>query len=202
MIPRRHERGRIGLLGGSFNPAHDGHREISLTAISRLSLDAVWWLVSPGNPLKDPAGYAPYEERLKEARRIADHPRIIVSNFEERKGLQYTVDTVEALTSLWPQIDFVWLMGADSLAAFDRWKDWKRISSLVPLAVFNRPGSEAAAMTSEAARTLALFRLPSGRAAEVVGAEPPAWVFIEETRNPASATEIRARRAAGSPPSS
>lgn len=200
MIPRRHERGRIGLLGGSFNPAHEGHREISLVAIRRLNLDAVWWLVSPGNPLKDPADYAPYEERLKEARRVADHPRIIISNFEERKGLQYTVDTVDALTTLWPQIDFVWLMGADSLAGFDRWKNWKRIASLVPIAVFNRPGAQDAAMASEAARALALFRIPKGRAGDLVGAEPPAWVFIEETANPASATEIRARRAGGSPP--
>jgi nicotinate-nucleotide adenylyltransferase len=200
MIPRRHDHSRIGLLGGSFNPAHDGHREISLEALKLLDLDAVWWLVTPGNPLKIPGDYAPYEERLALARRIADHPRIVVSNFEDRKGLQYTVDTIEALHDLWPQIHFVWLMGADSLAGFDRWKNWKRIASLVPIAVFNRPGSEAAVTESAAARALALFRTPAGRAAEIVGAEPPAWTYIETTRNPASATAIRDRRAAEKSP--
>ncbi len=200
MIPHRHDHSRIGLLGGSFNPAHDGHREISLEALKLLDLDAVWWLVTPGNPLKIPGDYAPYEERLALARRIADHPRIVVSNFEDRKGLQYTVDTIEALHDLWPQIHFVWLMGADSLAGFDRWKSWKRIASLVPIAVFNRPGSEAAVTESIAARALALFRTPAGRAAEIVSAEPPAWTYIETTRNPASATAIRDRRAAEKSP--
>jgi nicotinate-nucleotide adenylyltransferase len=194
MIPHRHDHSRIGLLGGSFNPAHDGHREISLEALKILELDAVWWLVTPGNPLKAAGDYAPYEERLAAARRIADHPRIVVSNFEDRKGLQYTVDTIEALHELWPQIRFVWLMGADSLAGFDRWKNWKRIASLVPIAVFNRPGSEAALTESVAARELALFRTPAGRAAEIVDAEPPAWTFVETTRNPASATAIRKQR--------
>lgn len=196
MIPSRHDTSRIGLLGGSFNPAHDGHREISLEAIRLLGLDAVWWLVTPGNPLKEGGDYdyAPYPQRLADARRVASHPRIIVSNFEDRKNLQYTVDTLEALADLWPQIHFVWLMGADSLAGFHRWKNWRRIASLAPIAVFSRPGHEAAALASEAARELALFRAPSGRAAEIVGAAPPAWTFIETTKNPASATEIRARR--------
>lgn len=196
MIPSRHDTSRIGLLGGSFNPAHDGHREISLEAIRLLGLDAVWWLVTPGNPLKEGGDYdyAPYPQRLADARRVASHPRIIVSNFEDRKNLQYTVDTLEALADLWPQIHFVWLMGADSLAGFHRWKNWRRIASLAPIAVFSRPGHEAAALSSEAARELALFRAPTGRAAEIVGAAPPAWTFIETTKNPASATEIRARR--------
>lgn len=194
MIPQRHDQSRIGLLGGSFNPAHDGHREISLAALERLALDAVWWLVTPANPLKDAAGYAPYGARLAEARRVAAHPRIIVSNFEERKGLQYTVDTLGALISIWPQIDFVFLMGADSFAGLDRWRDWRRIASLVPIAVFNRPGFEEAALGGEAAKELALFRTPAGRAGDIVGAEPPVWTFIEETKNPASATSIRDRR--------
>jgi len=196
MIPQRHDRSRIGLLGGSFNPAHEGHREISLEALKLLKLDAVWWLVSPGNPLKERAGYdyAPYEERLAAARRIADHPRIIVSNFEQRKGLQYTVDTLEALIDLWPQIRFVWLMGADSLADFHRWRNWRRIVSLAPFAAFNRPGFAEAALAGETAKELALFRVPSGRAAEIVDMDPPAWTFIESTVNPVSSTEIRKRR--------
>jgi nicotinate-nucleotide adenylyltransferase len=196
MVPKRHDNSRIGLLGGSFNPAHDGHREISLEALKLLKLDAVWWLVSPANPLKEGGDYAylPYGDRLAAARRVADHHAIVVSNFEERRGLQYTVDTVEALVDLWPQIHFVWLMGADSLAGFHRWKNWRRIASLVPIAVFNRPGHEAAATASEAAKELALFRVPLGRAAAIVGADPPAWTFIETTRNPASATAIRTAR--------
>lgn len=193
MIPQRHDTSRIGLLGGSFNPAHSGHREISLAALSALRLDAIWWLVTPGNPLKeaDAYAYAPYETRLATARRVADHPRIIVSNFEDRKGLQYTVDTLEALHDLWPQINFVWLMGADSLENFHRWKDWRRIASLTPIAVFNRPGHEDAVNESLAARELALFRSPAGRADEIVGAYPPAWTYIDSTRNPTSATQIR-----------
>ena len=198
VTPQRHSSSRIGLLGGSFNPAHGGHREISLEALKRFSLDAVWWLVTPGNPLKADGDYeyAPYEERLAAARRAADHPRIVVSNFEARKNLQYTVDTLEALHELWPQMRFVWLMGADSLEGFHRWKNWRRIESLAPVAVFNRPGHEEAALSSEAAKTLALFRLPSSRAGDLADAEPPAWVFIEETANPLSASRIRAARAA------
>lgn len=201
MIPQRHDTSRIGLLGGSFNPAHEGHREISLAAIKHLRLDAVWWLVTLGNPLKEGGDYdySPYEERLAAARRTANHPLIIVSNFEGRKGLQYTVDTIEALHDLWPQIHFVWLMGADSLEGFHHWKNWKRIASLVPIAVFNRPGHEEAATTSSAARELALFRAPAGRAAEIVDAYPPAWTFVETTRNPASATKIRRKKAGGAP---
>lgn len=202
MIPHRHDHSRIGLLGGSFNPAHDGHREISLAALKLFGLDAVWWLVTPGNPLKDDGdyAYAPYEERLAAARRVADHPRIVVSNFEERKGLQYTVDTLEALHDLWPQIQFIWLMGADSLEGFHHWKNWRRIASLAPIAVFNRPGHQAPALASAAAKELALFRAPSGRAAEIVTADPPAWTFIETTMNPASASEIRKRRSRPAPP--
>lgn len=196
MVPQRHDSSRIGLLGGSFNPAHAGHREISLAAIEQLGLEAVWWLVTPENPLKagGPYSYAPYAERLAEARRVANHPAIIVSDFEARKGLQYTVETLEALHDLWPQMRFVWLMGADSLANLHKWKDWRRIASLAPIAVFNRPGHETAAETSEAARELALFRVPSGRAASIVDAVPPVWTYIETTKNPASATEIRRRR--------
>ncbi len=192
MIPQRHAASRVGLLGGSFNPAHDGHREISLAALAALKLDAVWWLVSPGNPLKDAGDYAPYGERLQKARRVADHPRIIISNFEERKGLQYTVDTLETLRSLWPQIDFVWLMGADSLATFHRWRDWKKIAAMAPFAVVNRPGHESAAATAQAAQEFAAFRADEADAAAIVGAEPPAWVFLSEPKNPQSSTAIRA----------
>lgn len=193
MIPQRHNQSRIGLLGGSFNPAHEGHREISLAALKALGLDAVWWLVSPGNPLKSVDDYAPYELRLAKARAVADHPLIVVSDFERRKDLQYTVDTLEALTAVWPDIEFVWLMGADSLETFDRWKDWRRIFALAPIAVFSRPGYETAAEDSVAAKEFALFRLEGDAARSLAEAEPPAWAYFSETANPQSSTLLRAR---------
>ncbi len=182
---------RIGLLGGSFNPPHAGHREISLEALERLGLDAVWWLVTPGNPLKDPDVYRPFEERMKKARALADHPDIVVSDFERRHDLQYTVDTLERLKLLNPDTAFVWLMGADSLASFHRWKDWRRIAELAPIAVFNRPGYGDDALESEAAKTLSAFRLEPGDAGRLIEAEPPVWVFFPETDNPLSSTDIR-----------
>lgn len=191
MIPQRHAHAKIGLLGGSFNPPHQGHREISLAALDWLGLEAVWWLVSPGNPLKDPETYMPYAERLWRARRVADHPSIVISNFEERRRLQYTVDTLAAITDLWPQIRFVWLMGADSLATFHLWKDWKTIATLAPMAVFSRPGYETAAETSEAGREFALFRLPESEGARLPDADPPAWAFHSATANPMSSTALR-----------
>lgn len=194
MIPQRHDHSAIGLLGGSFNPAHDGHREISLEALKRLKLDAVWWLVTPGNPLKEAGVYAPYEDRISAARRRADHPRIVVSNFEARKSLQYTVDTLATLKLLWPDMCFVWLMGADSLAGFHRWKDWRRIFELAPIAVFARPGYDEDALASEAARAFALFRREAEEAGTLARAEPPAWIFFKDTTNPASSTAIRAAR--------
>jgi nicotinate-nucleotide adenylyltransferase len=190
-IPRRHDRSRVGLLGGSFNPAHGGHREISLMALKALSLDAVWWLVSPGNPLKDPDQYLPYEKRMAQARRVADHHRIVVSNFEQRRNLQYTVDTLEALRDLWPQMHFVWIMGADGLRDFHRWKDWKRIATMTPFAVFSRPGATEAAEGSTAADALAPFRLAAEDATRLAEAEPPAWVFLKTAHNPSSSTAIR-----------
>lgn len=190
--PPRHATGRIGLLGGSFNPAHAGHREISLAALKHLRLDAVWWLVSPGNPLKNPDDYAPYEERLAIARRVADHHRIVISDFERRKSLQYTVDTIDLLRNLWPDMGFVWLMGADSLETFHLWRDWQSIFSALPLAIFNRPGSESAPLSATAARKFADFRVETSKAATILDHEPPVWTFIPDTANPLSSTALRA----------
>jgi nicotinate-nucleotide adenylyltransferase len=192
--PPRHAHARVGLLGGSFNPAHGGHREISIVALESLALDAVWWLVSPGSPLKDQGDYLPYEERLWRARRIADHPRIVVSNFEERRKLRFTVETLAALIELWPQMRFVWLMGADSLAQFHLWKDWRTIAVSAPIAVFNRPGFERAPEDAPAAIELAAFRAPAAEADRLADAEPPAWVFLDQTRNPAAASDLRRLR--------
>ena len=181
---------RIGLLGGSFNPAHAGHREISLAALDRLGLDAVWWLVTPGNPLKDSGIYAAYDDRLHQARKVARHPDIIVSDFEKRRNLQYTVDTLGQIIDANPTAQFVWLMGADSLANFHRWKDWRRIAELAPIAVFNRPEHGDDALKSEAGTALAPFRL-SDADTDLLSLEPPAWVFFEDFDNPLSSTAIR-----------
>src|SRR5688500_3157047 len=131
---------RIGLLGGSFNPAHIGHRRVSLAALAALGLDEVWWLVSPGNPLKPADGMAPYEARLESARRMARRSAIKVSDFEVQAGTRYTVDTLEALGKRFPQHRFIWLMGEDSVAQFHQWKGWRRLAGQVPIAVISRPG--------------------------------------------------------------
>ena len=179
------------MLGGSFNPAHAGHREISLAALNALKLDAVWWLVSPGNPLKDKSIYAPYEDRLAAARKTAGNPHIVVSDFERRHNLQYTVDTVARLQTLNPSTQFIWLMGADSLAGFHEWKDWRRLASLVAFAVFNRPGYAKRALASLPAKELSPFRYKKENIEAFLTAEPPAWIFFTETENPLSSTKIR-----------
>ena len=186
-------RRRIGLLGGSFNPAHAGHREISLAALSRLNLDAIWWLVTPGNPLKEQSEYADYEERLRIARDVADHQDIVVSDFEKRRSLQYTVDTIAQIQDANPNADFVWLMGADSLVNFHRWKDWRRIAEQAPIAVFNRPGYGDASLSSEAAVALSAFRITLDDG-DLLTREPPVWVFFSDTDNPMSSTALRANK--------
>jgi len=182
---------RIGLLGGSFNPPHEGHREISLAALDRLCLDAVWWLVTPGNPLKDEHVYAPFDQRMRAAQRAANHEDIVVSDFETRHNLQYTVDTLERLQLLNPDVKFVWLMGADGLVNFHRWKAWERIAALAPIAVFNRPGYGEGALASKAAVALSALRLDEREAAILADAEPPAWVFFADMENPQSSTALR-----------
>lgn len=185
---------RIGLLGGSFNPPHEGHHQISIAALGRLGLDTVWWLVTPGNPLKDPAVYAPFKERLHKARSFSNHPDIVVSDFEKRHDLQYTVDTVERLKLLNPTTRFIWLMGADGLANFDRWKNWQRIAELAPIAVFNRPGYESDALNSTAAKTLSAFRINEDNPEALMQSEPPAWIFFSDTDNPLSSTALRSKQ--------
>ena len=190
-LENKTSRRRIGLLGGSFNPAHAGHREISVMALDRLGLDAVWWLVTPGNPLKDQDDYAPYRDRLAKARIVARHPDIVVSDFEHRQNLRYTVDTLERLQLINPDIDYVWLMGADSLAGFHHWKDWIKIAELAPMAIFNRPGYGGDALSSEAATALASFRVDTDTPEKLLQTDPPAWIYFPETENPMSSTQIR-----------
>ena len=184
---------RIGLLGGSFNPAHSGHREISREALRRLGLDRVWWLVSPQNPLKSPEEMAPLDGRLAAARTVAGDPRILVTGLETRLGSAYTADTLATLTDLLPRVNFVWLMGADNLIQVHQWQDWQKIFNTLPVAVFDRPSYSSRALSGKAAHAFARFRLDEKSARHLAEARPPAWAFIRCRLNPQSATEIRAR---------
>ncbi|MBT6095869.1 MAG: nicotinate-nucleotide adenylyltransferase [Rhodospirillaceae bacterium] len=182
---------RIGLLGGSFNPAHDGHLEISDLAMRKLHLDGVWWLVSPQNPLKPVEGMAPLEQRIAEAARVADDPRITVSGIEAELGTRYTADTLTALCERFPNARFVWLMGADNLVQMHRWRQWSRIFHTVPVAVFARPTYSLRAEQAKAARRFSRYRLPSYKAARLADKRSPAWVLFKRPLNPLSATQLR-----------
>lgn len=188
---------RIGLFGGSFNPAHEGHRQITEEALKRLGLDSVWWLVSPQNPLKSTNDMAPLAERMASARRMAEGDRrIIVTALEDRLGTTYTADTLRALTRLLPRVRFVWLMGADNLIQVHKWQDWPQIFNALPVAVLDRPSYSLRALSGKAARAFARYRLKERSARCLAEARPPAWVFIRCRLNPRSATEIRARQPA------
>ena len=182
----------IGLLGGSFDPAHDGHAHITRAALQRFGLDRVWWLVSPGNPLKS-RGPAPLAERMAQARQVMDHPAVTVTDIEARLGTRYTAETLSRLRGIYPGVRFVWLMGADNLAQFHRWQDWQDIMETVPVGVLARPGDRISARMSRAARTYRSYRL-SGRASRCLGhANAPAWCFINLPMTDASSTAIRAK---------
>lgn len=182
---------RIGLLGGSFNPAHAGHRHVAELARVRLGLAQVWLLVSPGNPLKPRAGMAPPAARLASARAIADGRRIIATDIEHRLATRYTVDTLAALTRRFPCARFVWLMGADNLAQLPRWRSWRRIAAEVAIAVLPRPSYNHAALAGLAAHRLRPARRPARAAHLLATATPPAWVFVTAAQHHASATAIR-----------
>jgi nicotinate-nucleotide adenylyltransferase len=183
---------RIGLFGGSFNPPHDGHRAASLIALHRLRLDWVWWLVSPGNPLKDTRDLPPVGERLEAARTLASHPRIVVTGFEQTLGSPFTCDTVASLARRCSGVHFVWLMGADSFATFHHWKNWRQIADTLPLGIIDRPGSTLHAAQARAASTLRAMRLNETDAARLPNAVPPAYVFLHGPRSPLSSTQLRA----------
>jgi nicotinate-nucleotide adenylyltransferase len=184
---------RIGLLGGSFNPAHHGHRRMSLAAAAILGLDEVWWLVSPGNPLKPKAGMAPYEARFASARRLARASRIRVSDFERRAGTRYTVDTLQLLLRRYSSDRFVWLMGEDTVAQFHQWKDWRRLAAMLPIAVLSRPGYGADARANRAMGWLRRFVRPSSQANAWTRWSAPAIVFLSLPPDRTSATALRAR---------
>jgi nicotinate-nucleotide adenylyltransferase len=182
----------IGLLGGSFNPAHDGHRHISLMALKRLGLDEVWWMVSPQNPLKPVAGMAPFARRLAGARAAGRHPRIKATDIEVRLGSSYTAETLTRLVRRLPRLKFVWLMGADNLRQIDQWRDWPQIFRRVLVAVFARPTYSLRALAGKAACRFARFRMSETAAHKLARAAPPRWVFLTGPQSPLSATAIRA----------
>ncbi|MEQ9258139.1 MAG: nicotinate-nucleotide adenylyltransferase [Roseovarius sp.] len=182
----------VGLLGGSFDPPHAGHVHISREALKRFGLDQVWWLVSPGNPLKS-EGPAPLARRLAAAQALVDHPRIRISDFEAQAGTRYTAETLAALQEARPGVRFVWLMGADNLAQFDQWQAWQEIMHRVPVGVLARPGQRISARMSKAARIYRMARI-KGRASGRLGrATAPAWCFVNVPMTAISSTELRAR---------
>ena len=183
---------RTGLLGGSFNPAHRGHRALSIHAARLLDLDEIWWLVSPGNPLKPARGMAPLESRFAAARRAARGLPIRVTAIERELGTRYTVDTLAALTRRFPERDFVWLMGADNLQQFHLWRDWRGIARTVPIAVVSRPGYDGEARAARAMGWLRRFVRPAGQARNWTEWRLPALVLLKTPPDPTSATLLRA----------
>ena len=192
---------RIGLFGGSFNPAHEGHRLVALQCLRRLALDPVWILVSPGNPLKDHSELSPLADRVTAAERLMDHPQIDVTAFEAAHNFRYTYETLDYLVAAEPGVSFVWIMGADSLLTFHRWERWEEIARTMPLAVYARPGVTFRATRSKAALALEAFRLPEESAAILADMRPPAWVYLRGLMSAQSSTAIRRARTTSAPSS-
>jgi len=186
---------RIGLFGGSFDPPHQAHLAACHLAMRKLGLDAAWWLVTPGNPLKDTRHLAPLPERMAAIRRLTRDPRIHVSSLEADIGTRYTYDTIAYIRTRCRGVKFVWIMGADNLRTFHRWQHWRGIAALVPMAVIDRLGPSLYAAGSVAAHALAYARIPEQAARTLPDRKPPAWVFLHGLKSPLSSTALRARRA-------
>jgi nicotinate-nucleotide adenylyltransferase len=186
---------RIGLFGGTFDPPHAAHRAACLLAMRRLGLDRVWWLVTPGNPLKDTQGLAPLQKRVAAARALAHHPHIDVTDFEAQLGIHYTFETVSYLVRRCRGVHFVWIMGADNLRSFHRWQRWRDIAALVPIAIVDRLGPSLYAAASAAGQAFARVRLPEKAAKALPGRKPPAWIYLHGLKSPLSSTALRAARA-------
>ena len=193
-IPTHYSGQRIGLFGGTFDPPHEAHLSACLLAMKRLALDRVWWLVTPGNPLKDTRGLAPLDERVEAARDLARHPRIDVTGVEAEIGVRYTYDTIRYLVTHCPGVRFVWIMGADNLRTFHRWQNWRGIAQLVPITVVDRLGPSLYAAGSVTAQALGRHRIPETDAASLPNRRPPAWVFLHGLKSPLSSTALRAIR--------
>ena len=197
-LPAAPEGAAIGLFGGSFDPAHDGHVHVTRHALRALGLDQVWWLVSPGNPLK-PNAPMPLRARLARARAIMRHPRVQVTGVEQVLSTRYTADTLRALRALYPGRRFVWIMGADNMASLHRWENWRVIAGLMPMAVIARPGAMLRARRSVAARVLAGARLAQRDARRLKDKAAPAWCFVQVPLRDISSTQLRAQDSAGQP---
>jgi nicotinate-nucleotide adenylyltransferase len=191
---------RIGLFGGSFNPAHRGHYMVALFAHKRLKLDWVWWLVSPQNPLKDPSETGEYAARLAFTRRIARHPRFAVTDLERQLAARTTAETLRGLASVLRRARFVWIMGADSFADLHRWNDWLTIPATLPLAILARPGHSVRALSGRAATRFSERQIPYFEAPKLIAHRPPAWAFIPMPLQKESSTAIRKRRGNAAPP--
>ncbi|ODN72540.1 nicotinate-nucleotide adenylyltransferase [Methylobrevis pamukkalensis] len=190
---------RVGLFGGSFDPPHAGHLHVAATALRRLGLDRVWWLVTPGNPLKATGGLPAPETRMAAARRLARDPRMIVTDVETRLGTRYTIDLVRRLTRLRPGVRFVLVIGADNWATIHRWGHWQEICQTLPIAVVDRPGASLRALAAPAARRYAARRIASDAAAGLADAKAPAWVFLTGPRSSLSSTALRGGARQASP---
>jgi len=182
---------RIGLFGGSFDPPHRGHIEVSLVALRALHLDQVWWLVSPQNPLKPNAPSADLSRRIAAARKLARVPEIKVTGIEATLGTTYTAETLRRLLPRLGGVDCVWMMGADNLTSFHRWRNWRSIAAGIPIAVFNRPESALPALASPVANALRRFRIDPSDARKLAGTRPPAWVFLPSPHVALSSTALR-----------
>lgn len=185
---------RIGVMGGSFNPPHRGHRLISKLALNRLGLDQIWWIVTPGNPLKEHGDLAPFPARLAAARALAGNRRVVVTDFEAGLPTAYTAGTLSYLKKRCTGVRFVWIMGADNLASFHRWRHWREIFRMMPIAVIDRPGWRHRALASKAAATYRATYVPESRAARLAQLRPPAWVLLTGPLSSLSSTELRAGR--------
>jgi nicotinate-nucleotide adenylyltransferase len=185
---------RIGLFGGSFNPPHEGHRLVTLIALRRLKLDRVWWIVTPGNPLKDVRYLPPQAERMRAARALMPEPMVDVTGFEALIGTRFTLDTLRYLKRRCPALRFVWIMGADNLIQLHRWQGWREIARLMPMAVIDRPGATLKATAGKAAQALAKRRLPE-QAAVTLAARPGRWALVHGRRSTQSSTGLRAQKA-------
>lgn len=198
-IPNAGDGQSVGLLGGSFNPPHEGHLKISLHALQRLGLDRVWWLVTPGNPLKDPGELEDLERRIARCEAVASHPAIEVTAFEASHRVRYTEDTLSILKRRRPRLKFVWIMGADNLASFHHWQNWRRIAGMMPILVVDRPGSTFSAISAPAAIALDRYRIPEGDLTGLAELAPPAWAFLHGPLSGLSSTAIRAARKSSGP---
>jgi nicotinate-nucleotide adenylyltransferase len=183
------------LFGGTFDPPHEAHLAACLLAMKKLGLDRVWWLVTPGNPLKDASRLPSLQSRIEAARDLAKHPRIAVTGFEAGSGSAYTVDLLAELKRRFPGVSFVWLMGADNLAQFDRWRAWEEIFATVPIAVLDRPGFRLKARAGKAAQRFAAYQVDESDARGLARLEPPAWTILTHTLSRLSSTELRAKQA-------